>query len=125
MNNTQQFILLENARFYAYHGVYEQEKCIGNWFEVSLKIKTDLSHAMQTDEIGKTISYAEVHDLIAEEMSIPSNLLEHLAGRIMQCLQTHFKTISFIELKVSKLHPPMKGEVAKAGVLLIWEKEKS
>ncbi|MCD7971656.1 MAG: dihydroneopterin aldolase [Candidatus Azobacteroides sp.] len=118
---TEQYILLENMRFYSYHGVFEQEQQVGNRFEVNLKIKTDFSAACISDEVEDTVSYAEIYNLISEEMAVPSRLLEHVAGRIIERIRNSYVSVSFIEVKLSKLHPPLGGEVEKASVLLIWE----
>lgn len=115
----EQFILLENMRFFARHGVFGQERQIGNWFEVSLKIKVDFAQAIETDDVKDTLNYADVYDVIAAEMNISSNLLEHVAGRIMNALREKFPKIEEIELRLSKLHPPVNGEVEKASVILM------
>ena len=115
----EHYILLEEMRFFARHGVCEQERQVGNWFEVNLTISADFSRACYSDNISDTINYAEVYQLISEEMQQPSNLLEHVAGRIMDVLQSRFPTITKIELKLSKLHPPIHGEIEKASVLVI------
>ena len=121
----EQFITLENMRFFAYHGVFEQERQIGNWYEVSLKIKVNFMQALETDDVKDTINYADMFDIIAGEMHIPSNLLEHVAGRIMHAIQQKFPGIEELEICLSKLHPPVNGEMGKASVLLKWKKEDS
>ncbi len=113
------FILLENMRFFAQHGVFEQERLVGNLFEVNLKIKVDISRAVETDNVEDTISYADVYDLISKEMMQPSNLLEHLAGRILHVVKKQYSNISGIEIKVSKLNPPLNGQVEKASVVVL------
>ena len=118
----EQFIILENMRFYAHHGVFEQERQIGSWYEASLKIKLDFTQALETDDVKDTINYAKVYDIIAEEMRIPSNLLEYVAGRIINAIRQKFPEIEELEISLSKLHPPVNGELDKASVLLKWKK---
>ena len=57
-------IRLENMRFYAYHGVMSQEQIVGNQFSVSVSFEIDGIEAAETDELEKTISYADVLSLI-------------------------------------------------------------
>jgi len=118
----EQFIILENMRFYAHHGVFEQERQIGSWYEVSLKIKLDFTRALKTDDVKDTINYAKVYDIIAEEMRIPSNLLEYVVGRIINAIRQKFPEIEELEISLSKLHPPVNGELDKASVFLKWKK---
>ena len=110
------FILLENISFYAYHGVCSQEKKVGNVFIVNLKLKVDLTAAMESDDLSDTVSYADVHRLVSQEMDIPSNLLEHVCGRIVRRLFNEFKAIEEIQLKLCKQNPPMGADMDSAGV---------
>ena len=106
-------------KFYAYHGVLEQERRVGNTFVVDLMLTAPLEKAVQSDQLEDTINYAEVYELTKQEMNIPSQLLEHVAGRICRALRHHFPQIEQIEIRVSKLNPPFGGDVHSASVLLI------
>ena len=83
-------IELKNMRFFAYHGVLAQERVIGNEFVVNVKIETDFSKAMDSDDVNDTLNYAEVYALVKVEMQQPSDLLEHVAGRIFNKLKQTF-----------------------------------
>ncbi len=106
-------------RFYAYHGVLPQEQKVGNWFWVDLSLKVDLSRAALSDDLQDTLNYAEVYDLVAEEMTIPSQLLEHVAGRIIRRLQQQFSLIQGIRIELGKEYPPFKQHAE--GVSIIME----
>ena len=112
-------ISLQAMKFYAYHGVLEQERRVGNTFVVDLTLTAPLEKAVQSDQLEDTINYAEVYELTKQEMNIPSQLLEHVAGRICRALRHHFPQIEQIEIRVSKLNPPFGGDVHSASVLLI------
>ena len=118
----QSFIELENIRFTAYHGVMPQEKIVGNSYEVNLLIKGDFIEASQTDNLEKTINYAELYEIIKAEMMIPSELIEHVAGRIINSIKANYPELDEIRVKVSKLNPPISGEVEKASVILQYKK---
>ena len=106
-------------KFYAYHGVLEQERRVGNTFVVDLTLTAPLEKAVQSDQLEDTINYAEVYELTKQEMNIPSQLLEHVAGRICRALRHHFPQIEQIEIRVSKLNPPFGVDVHSASVLLL------
>ncbi|MDR1810994.1 MAG: dihydroneopterin aldolase [Prevotella sp.] len=112
------YIMLENMVFHAEHGVSRQERLVGNTFVVSLKIKADLSAAMATDNLEDSVNYATVFDVVKKEMSQPSQLLEHVAGRIIASLKLHFPQIEAIELKLSKQHPPLGGQADAASIFI-------
>lgn len=107
---------LKNMRFFAHHGVSEQEAKVGNDFLVTVRFEADLSVACQTDFVGDTVSYAEVHALVAEEMKTPSKLIEHVASRILQKLKEVFPKVGHAQVTVAKIHPPLPGQMDYAAV---------
>lgn len=111
-------IELKDMRFYAFHGVMPQETKVGNYFEVNLILTISLEKAVVSDELDDTVNYATVYELVKREMNIPSKLLEHVAGRILQALKKHFPPLKAIELSLSKLNPPLGGDVHSASVIL-------
>lgn len=113
------YILLENIQLFAHHGVLEQETKVGNYFVVNVKLKVDLSKAAETDDVEDTISYADVYNIVKREMEQPSKLLEHAAKRIIKGLKNEFSEIDEVEVKLSKLNPPMGAQLDAASVILI------
>lgn len=110
------YILLENVKFYAFHGVFPQERKVGNDYQVSLRIGYDISRAMVSDDVNDTLNYAEVYQLLSQEMSVPSALLERVAGRIGDRLFRKFPAIQSIDLTIIKVNPPMGADSEGAGV---------
>lgn len=117
------YIFLDNVRFFAYHGVGEQEREVGNEFIISLRLKVDITLAAETDNVAHTVSYADVYENVKAEMEIPSALLEHVCGRIVKRLFRTFPAIEGIELKLSKRNPPMGADVDAAGVEVHCERQ--
>ena len=60
INNS--YILLKDICCFAYHGVAPQENIIGNEYIINLKLKVDISQAIQTDDVVDTVNYAEIHE---------------------------------------------------------------
>lgn len=110
------YIQLKGMQFYAFHGVLPQENLVGANFYVDLKLKTDFTHAAATDELEGTVSYADIHASVKEEMSIPSQLLEHVCQRIAHRLFQDFPTIEAIDVRLSKENPPMGAYAESIGV---------
>lgn len=109
-------ILLEKIKIYAYHGVLPEERQIGTYYYIDTEICTDFSKATQTDNLEDTISYADINDIIHDEMKIPSQLLERVAGRIIERIKEKFPQIEYIRIKITKTNPPMQGELHGAAV---------
>ena len=111
-------IELKSMKFYARHGVFPQETKVGNLFVVDLVITADINAAIETDELNDTINYADIHQIVKHEMDKPSKLLEHVAGRIIKTLKSHFLQIKHVSVKLAKLNPPFGGDVYSAAVIL-------
>ena len=115
-------IELEGMRFYAWHGYYESERIIGNEFLVDVTIETDCSLAAKSDKLEDALNYQAVFDLVKKEMQVISHLLEHVANRILDTLFMEFPKVQGIKVKISKLNPPMGGQVEKASITM-WRKK--
>ena len=100
-------IELEGMEFKAYHGCLEQEKVRGNTFIVDFRGDLDLSAAAESDNLNDTLNYGEIYEIVAEEMSIPSELLENVAGRIVK--ERRFPQLVGFSVRVSKKRPPVDG----------------
>lgn len=110
------YIFLDNIRYFAHHGVGEQETLVGNEFTVSLRLQVDIRRASETDDVADTVSYADVYEAVKAEMSVPSKLLEHVARRIIDRLFHDFPQIEEITLRLAKRNPPMGADIEAAGV---------
>jgi dihydroneopterin aldolase len=113
-----QYIELKGMNFHARHGVMEQERIVGNTFTVDLKLEADFSRAIQSDRLEDTLNYALIYDAVKEEMQIPSQLLEHVAGRIIRRIKRQFPAIDSVEIRLAKHNPPVCGEVREAAIVL-------
>ena len=116
MKATHMYIRLQGMQFYAYHGVLPQENLVGANFYVDLKLKTDFTRAAETDCLAGTVSYADIQAAVKEEMSIPSQLLEHVCQRIARRLFHDFPSIESIDLSLYKENPPMGACAQRIGV---------
>ena len=114
----QTYIRLEKLRVRAFHGVLPQERTVGGDFVVTLRIGYSFEQAMETDAVDDTLDYAAVYRLVEREMALPSQLLEHVAGRIVKALLRDFPQIVSIDLWLTKVCPPMGADCEGAGVEL-------
>ena len=111
-------ICLQDIELQAYHGVFEEERQKGNLFRVSVRFSVPECKAVQTDDLHDTLNYGEVYEVVCHEMAIPSQLLEHVAGRIRSSLQQKYPAATDIHVKISKKNPPVGGKVAWASIEL-------
>lgn len=114
--------MLDRVKIHARHGVDPQERLTGAYFYVTMEADTDFSEAMRTDELPGTVSYAALCQCVREEMSVPSRLLEHVAGRILERIFKEFPTVSRIRLNLMKENPPMRADCREAGIAVEAER---
>lgn len=107
---------MNGIRFHASHGVMPQERTVGADFVVDVRVGYDITHAMLTDDVDNTVSYADVFEVVKREMKRPSRLLEHVAGRIGKALFAEFPALESVDLSVTKCNPPMGADCRGAGV---------
>lgn len=116
---------INRLRLYARHGVGEQERRVGNLFEVSVSMELPARDAMDAiawDSLGGAANYADIAQAVKDQMEIPSQLLEHVAGRIIGDLRERFHQAAAISVRVEKLTPPMGLQMAGAAVTLRWRR---
>lgn len=109
-------ISLKGMEFFAFHGVYEEERVKGNKFEVDLSIDYDFENKVEGDELESTIDYAALYELVKVVMDKPANLLEHLAVSIRNQVRAKFPQIERVSVTVTKFNPPINGRCEKAEV---------
>ena len=110
-------ITLTDMEFFARHGVFEEERVNGNIFRVNVSLDMAATYGCLTDNLNDTVDYQTIYDIVRHEMDIPSNLLEHVAQRIIDALVDQYEEAD-IDVCVSKKNPPLGGHVSWAGVTL-------
>lgn len=116
-------ITLSGLRFHAYHGVMAQERQTGGDFLVDLQVMCDLEKAVHSDDLSDTLNYGTLYDLVHQEMMQPSQLLEHVAGRIAQRVFDGFTQVENVVITVTKVNPPMGADLKGASVTLFFGRE--
>ncbi|MCM1068114.1 MAG: dihydroneopterin aldolase [Muribaculaceae bacterium] len=113
-------VAVEGLRIYAHHGVDPQETKVGNIFEVTVKVDFNAEHAMRSDRVDLTVSYADIVDIVKSEMAFPSKLLEHVCLRIYQNVTHRYSQITGGMIAIYKLQPPISAELDRAGFIFRW-----
>ena len=111
-------IHLNDMRFYAYHGCFEEEKVVGTHFSVDCSLEVPCSEAAKQDDLTQTLNYQDVYLLIADEMKQASSILEHLAWRILTQLHGQYPMVETATVAIHKLNPPLGGQTGSVCVEL-------
>lgn len=109
-------ITLSGLTARGHHGVLPEERRDGQPFVVDVELELPLDSA--SDDLGRTVNYAEVADAVVEEIGgPPCNLIETLAGRIAdRCLQ--FPAVHHVRVIVHKPQAPVPHEFRDISVAI-------
>lgn len=112
-------IVLKGIHGFGYHGLFEQERVEGQDFIVDLELEVDLAPASLSDSIVDTVNYAEITDLVVEEITNnPVNLIEKLAVRIAErVLNQHIK-VNSVTVTVHKPQAPVAAQIKDIAVVI-------
>lgn len=114
-------VAVNALRVYAFIGVMEQERRMGNEFLLDITLEAPLEHAMANDDVDATINYAEVVTLAQESLAEPCQLLEHAVWRLHRALTTRWPQITAGTVTLAKLKPPIPhAQLASASFTYAW-----
>ena len=102
-------IRLNNIQLYGWHGVGDNEKRIGQQFEVDVEILLNLTSTIASDDIKKTVDYSELFRFVVSKFSEKKyNLIETLAHNITMSIQKEFPVKS-CKVLIRKPDAPING----------------
>jgi dihydroneopterin aldolase len=105
------WIGLEGMEFYAYHGVYEEERKIGGKYIVDVLVYTNAKDAELHDDLNGTVNYEQIYKAVEQNMLQPVKLIERLARKIMDDIRLFVVKEDTIRIKIRKLNPPLGAKV--------------
>jgi len=111
-------IKVENIKVFAHHGCLREETIIGSDYRVDVIVKANLHKASNSDHLADTVDYVHINHIVKEEMQIASKLLEHVGKRIVRRIFKEISIVEKAEISVSKINPPIGGDVEKVTVVL-------
>ena len=99
-------IHLHHLKFFAYHGLYEEERKTGNNFEMDVDVVADIPGAIT--KLEHTVDYAIVYQIIEARMKEPTALLETLAHDLAEKIHAYDIRIKSVTISIKKMSAPIK-----------------
>ena len=100
---------LQGMEFHAFHGCYDLEQRVGNRFEVTLSITTELGGIAAHDAVEEAVNYLTVYEIVRERMAVTQRTIERVATNIIEALHARFPAVRHVRCTVAKLAPPLGG----------------
>lgn len=111
-------ISVEGIRLYGYHGCLDEEGKIGTEYRVDVDVWGDVQKAIESDELNHTMDYVIINKIVAEHVGERSKLIETVANRILSDIFQAMPIVKKARIKLSKLYPPINGDVEKVSIEL-------
>lgn len=103
------YVRLNKMVFRGYHGVWDEEREVGQRFEVDVEFGIDVAAAAKSDNIRDTIDLYHVYQIIETLVTKKSfKLVETLAEKIAATLLRKFP-VQELRVKVRKPNSPVPG----------------
>ena len=100
--------MIHQLEYYGYHGVFDEERTLGQRYYIDLILELDLTEAAQNDSVDHTINYATVCrqvKQIVQERKV--QLIETLGENIATLLLRTYTSLNAVTVKVTKPNPPL------------------
>lgn len=112
------YIHVNEMEFYGYHGALKEETVLGQRFRVNVSLAVDLAQAGRTDDLTKTVNYADVFNLCREIVEgDPRKLIEAVAENIAEVILDRFASqVRGVRVVLIKPDPPIRGHYASVSV---------
>ena len=101
-------IYIKGLEVFANHGVFKEEKNLGQKFVIDVELGLDLNDAGRYDELNKTVHYGLLSDVIAEEFAKKSyDLLEKATYELCKFILVNYD-VSSVKVTLKKPWAPIK-----------------
>jgi dihydroneopterin aldolase len=112
-------IFVEGLEFRGAHGVYPEERRQGRRFRADVRVEVDAGHAADSDDLGDTLDYRDLAEIVLEHGDGPScHLIERLAEQIVDTILERHASVEHVWLTLRKYADGVPGEPECVGVRL-------
>ena len=92
-------LYLKDVEIFANHGVFNEEKSLGQKFILSLELDVDLSLASKSGDLTKSVHYGELcHNIEKEFQKESYDLIETAAEKIAEYVLYNYDLVKNIKL---------------------------
>ena len=110
-------IFIEKVKVYGYHGSYEYEKMLGQYFLVSLELTLKSGFFDPLDDLSCTVNYSEVCTKVVSLVKDSQfDLIESLTEKVARTLLLTYPGLAGVKVMVEKPDAPLSVEFHTTGV---------
>jgi dihydroneopterin aldolase len=102
-------VVVRGLRLWAHVGVLEQERRLGQWFELDVVLGADLAEAARDDSLAASLDYSRlISDLQQLAPRTECLTLEHFSERILARVEVLYGSVP-VRLELRKCAAPVAG----------------
>ncbi|MEB3332295.1 MAG: dihydroneopterin aldolase [Synechococcaceae cyanobacterium] len=110
-------IEVRGLRLWAHVGVLEQERRLGQWFELDFRIAADLAVAGRCDDLAASHDYGlAITALQRQARSLCCHTLEHYSEQVLDLLEQLYGPMP-LQVRLCKCRAPVPGFTGSVAVL--------
>ncbi len=121
MGSTMQEVALSEVRFFSPIGYYPEERLLGNEFFVDFSVSFPFANE-RADDLGNTLNYEELYNLLCSVMEKDRKLLESAAVEIMEGAKNSYPFAEKIVVAIRKTTPPFGADHVHTRVSLTYSR---
>lgn len=110
-------IYLKNVEFFANHGVFKEEKSLGQKFVLDIELTLDLRVSGMTGDLSKSVHYGELcHGIEKEFKKETYDLIETAAEKVAEYILNNYEFILKAKVQLKKPWAPIGRHLEYAAV---------
>jgi 7,8-dihydroneopterin aldolase/epimerase/oxygenase len=107
-------IHLHSLIFHSFHGMFKEEKILGNDFEVNMDVSFEACEKIT--RLSQSLDYVSLHAIIKAVMDQPTPMLETVVQELAERVRLFDEKIKSVSISIKKLNPPIGNFQGSAGV---------
>jgi dihydroneopterin aldolase/2-amino-4-hydroxy-6-hydroxymethyldihydropteridine diphosphokinase len=113
-------LIIKDLVIFGHHGVYQEEKTLGQKFIIDLIIDLDLGEACETDNLEFALNYAQLsHELQTVFQRENYDLIERAAQVLCSYILEHYSAVNQVDLTLKKPWAPVLLELKYPAVRIV------
>lgn len=105
---------LHNLMFHSFHGMFKEERILGNNFEINVDVSFDVPDKIT--RLQQSVDYVSLYAIIKEIMDVPTQLLETVVQDLAERFHLFDNKIRIVSISIKKLNPPINNFQGTVGI---------
>lgn len=101
-------IVINDLEVFGFHGVFKEEKALGQKFLISMELELDTREAALTEDLTKSVHYGELCHRVEEEFKKESyDLIETVSEKIAEFILGEYELVKAVKVILKKPWAPI------------------